>query len=61
MVNVMHRPKGTLAHLLRPNTIQSPNTTFGNITCDTSLSCEGGARSEQDRFKQAPTSLCTFP
>jgi len=38
---VLDRPKGPLTHLLRPNTIQSPNTTFGNITCDTPLSHKG--------------------
>jgi len=38
---VLDRPKGPLAHLLRPNTIQSPYTTFGNITCDTPLSHKG--------------------
>jgi len=43
----MDRPKGPLAHLLRPNTSQSPNTTFGNISRDTSLSHKGGARSER--------------
>ena len=41
MTCVLDRPKGPLAHLLRPNTIQSPNTTFGNITCDTPLSHKG--------------------
>ena len=38
---VLNRPKGPLAHLLRSNAIQSPNTTFGNITCDTPLSQKG--------------------
>jgi len=58
---VLDRPKGSLAHLLRPNTIQSLNTTFGNITWDTPFPREGGARSKQDRLKRAPTSLYTFP
>jgi len=35
IVSVLNRPKGLLAHLLRPNTIWSPNTTFGNLTCGT--------------------------
>jgi len=38
---VLDRPKGPLAHLLRPNTIQNPNTMFGNITCDTPLFHKG--------------------
>ena len=37
----MDRTKGVLAHLLRPNTIQSPNTTFDSITCNTPLPHEG--------------------
>jgi hypothetical protein len=28
---VLDRPKGLRAHLLRPNTFQSPNSTFGII------------------------------
>jgi len=51
IICVMDRPKGPLAHLLRPNTIQSPNTMFDNITCDTPLSHKGGAQSERGRFK----------
>jgi hypothetical protein len=46
--------------LLRTNTIQSPNSTFGSVTCDTPPLREGGARSKRDRFKRTPTSLCTF-
>ena len=38
---VLDRPKGSLAHLLRPNTIQSPNATFGKLTCNTPLSYKG--------------------
>jgi len=41
MKSVLDRPKGPLIHLLRPNTIQSPNTMFGDITCDTPLPREG--------------------
>ena len=42
---VLDQPKGALAHLPRPNNTQSPNTTFDNVTCDTPLPREGGARS----------------
>jgi len=38
---VLDRPKGVLAHLLRPNATQSPNTTFGNITCGTPFPAKG--------------------
>jgi len=58
---VLDQPKGALAHLPRPNNTQSPNTTFGNVTCDTPLPRDGGAWSKQDRFKRTTTSLCMFP
>jgi len=57
IIIVLDRPKGPLVHLLRPNTIQSPNTTFDNITCDTPFSHKGDARSKRDRFKRTITSL----
>jgi len=38
---VLDRPKGLLTHLLRPKSIWSSNTTFGNFTCGTPLSREG--------------------
>jgi len=38
---VLGRSKGILAHLLRPNTTKSPNTTFVNITYGTPLPREG--------------------
>jgi len=44
---VLDWPKGVLAHLLGPNTVQSPNTTFGNITCDTPFPREGGHRANE--------------
>ncbi|KEH28440.1 hypothetical protein MTR_5g093965 [Medicago truncatula] len=37
-----------MTHLLRLNTIQSPNTTVGKLTCNTPLSGKGGARSKRD-------------
>jgi hypothetical protein len=52
--------KRILGPLLRPNTIQSPNFTFGIIACNIPSLREGGARSKRDRFKQTLTSLCTF-
>lgn len=39
---VLDRSKGPLVHLLRPNTIRSPNTTFGKFTCNTPPSRKGG-------------------
>jgi hypothetical protein len=54
---VLDRPKGLSAHLLRPNTFQSPNSTFGIIVHNLPPLREGGARSKQDWFKRTPTSL----
>jgi len=45
---VLDWAKGTLAYLLRPNTIQSPDTTFGKHYLRHTPSPRGGARGEQD-------------
>lgn len=61
IITVLNRPKGLQVHLLRPNTVSSPNFTFGKLTCDIPLLREGGARSKQDMFKRTTTSVCMFP
>jgi hypothetical protein len=57
LIGVMDRPKGSLAHLLRSNTIQSPNSTFGYFTCDTPLLREGGVHGASDTGSNEPQRL----
>ena len=60
---VLDRPKRFLAHLLRPNIIQSPNSTFGIIAHNVPPRLKGGARSKEtgsNEPQRLSCTLCTF-
>jgi len=60
MSTVLDWSKRSKAHLLRSNTIQVQIPHLTNITRNTPLPREGGARSKRDQFKRTATSLHTF-